>query len=273
MAIVTSQQLKEYYHKYESIDVTFTKEINQSLGLVKDQIIFKYKGGQRPCIIYAASLTGARVVVAISDEMMRIVRRENLVSLRFSFHRENKVEPLSFQVQSRITGLTQYDAEKQLYFAQLTYTQHPPDDLIEILGGLLEANINAARRAEERIIITADSIRKLSLESKSAILVIDGVPRNSILRDVSFGGAKVIVMGNPKFLMGKEVTLKITPVTGKAIAIRGKVVRFEPVEGRRELAAIAMQYVKDAVPFEYKMIINEYLKHKPKYIPPAAEDE
>lgn len=267
MAIVTSQQIHQYYEKYGKIDVTFTKEINDSLGLVRNQIYLKYKGGQRPCIIYSSSLLGAKVVVALTDELIKTLREDNLVSLRFCFKKGDKDDVFSFFVQSRIAGLTQYDKERHLHFAQLKFTQRPPDDLIEILGSLLEANINAARRAEDRITINEESLRRMGLASKSAIIIVQGIPRNGILRDISFGGAKVILMGNPKFLIDKPANLRLALNNGKAILVKGKILRFEPVEGRKDLAAVAVQYNEGGVPFEYKMIINDYLKYAGRLSP------
>ena len=261
MAIVTSQQIKEYYNKYGRIDVTFTKEINDSLRLVRNQIYLKFKGGQRPCIIYSSSLVGAKIVVALTDELIRSLQNDNLVSLRFCFLKEDQSDIFSFFIQSRVSGMTQYDKERNLYFVQLTFTQRPPDDLIEILGNLLEANINAARRSEERIVINQESLRRLGLASKSVPIQIDRIPRNGILRDISFGGLKVIIMGNPKFLINKKAVVRLSLAKGKNLLLRGEIIRYEPVEGRKDLTAIAIKYDKESVTFEYKMIINDYLKY------------
>lgn len=261
MAIVTSQQIKEYYEKYGRIDVTFTKDINDSLRLVRNQIYLKFKGGQRPCIIYSSSLIEAKIVVALTDPLIKSLQQDNLVSLRFCFLKEDRSDIFSFFVQSRISGMTQYDKERNLFFVQLTFTQKPPDDLIETLGNLLEANINAARRSEERIIINQESLRRLGLSSKSVPIKIEGIPRNGILRDISFSGLKIIIMGNPKFLINKKAAVRLTLTSGKILLLQGEIIRFEPVEGRKDLAALAVKYDEQSMTFEYKMIINDYLKY------------
>jgi len=261
MAIVTSQQIKEYYEKYGRIDVTFTKDINDSLRLVRNQIYLKFKGGQRPCIIYSSSLIEAKIVVALTDPLIKSLQQDNLVSLRFCFLKEDRSDIFSFFVQSRISGMTQYDKERNLFFVQLTFTQKPPDDLIETLGNLLEANINAARRSEERIIINQESLRRLGLSSKSVPIKIEGIPRNGILRDISFSGLKIIIMGNPKFLINKKAAVRLTLTSGKILLLQGEIIRFEPVEGRKDLAALAVKYDEQSMTCEYKMIINDYLKY------------
>ena len=267
MAIVTSQQIHEYYNKYGTVDVTFTKEINDSLRLARNQIYLKFHGGQRSCIIYSSSMTEAKVVVALTDDQIQSIQKDSLSSLRFCFLKEDRTDIFSFFVQSRISGLTQYDRERNLHFAQLTFTQRPPDDLIEILGSLLEANINAARRSEERIVINPETIRYMGLASKSAVILIDRIPRNGILRDVSFGGLKIIIMGNPKYLLKKMAAIKISLSSGKFLVVQGEIIRFEPVEGRKDLAALAIKYDPKKLSFDYKMMINDYLKRRDRTKP------
>jgi len=273
MAIVTSQQIREYYEKYGKIDVTFTKEINESLRVARNQIYLKFKGGQRPCIIYSSSLTEAKVIVALTPELIQALKNDNLVSLRYCFLKEDRSDIFSFFVQSRLSGLTQYDKERDLHFAQLTFTQRPPDDLIEILGGFLEANINASKRGEERIVVNTESVRRLGLAGKNVVIQIDRIPRNGILRDLSFGGLKVIVMGNPKFLMNKSAVIRLSLHSGKYLIARGEIIRFEPVEGRKDLAALAVKYDPDTVSLEYKMMINDYLKYIGRAKPERSEHE
>ncbi|MCK5736222.1 MAG: PilZ domain-containing protein [Spirochaetaceae bacterium] len=261
MAIVTSQQINEYYDKYSQIDVTFTKEINDSLRIVRNQIYLKFKGGQRSCIIYSSSLVEAKVVVALTDPLVKSLQHDNLVALRFCFYKEDHSDIFNFFVQSRVSGMTQYDKERNLYFVQLTFTQRPPADLIEALGNLLEANINAARRGEERIVINQESLRKLGFASKSVPIQIEGIPRNGILRDISFGGLKIIIMGNPKFLINKTAVIRLTMTAGESLTLKGVIIRFEAVEGRKDLAALAIKYDTESITFEYKMLINDYMKY------------
>ncbi len=261
MAIVTSRQLTEYYNKYGKIDVTFTKEINDSLRVARNQIYLKFKDGQRPCILYSSSMMEAKIVVALNEDLIKKVKDDNLVSLRFCFYKEDRSDIFSFFVQGRITGLTLYNKENNLHFAQISFTHKPPDDMIEIMGSLLEANINAARRAEERIVVNNESLRRLGIASKNAVLLIDRIPRNGIIRDLSFGGIKIIIMGNPKFLIGKLAIINFSLSSGKSLNVVGEIVRFESVEGRKDLAALAIKYIPEKVPFEYKLLINEYLRY------------
>ncbi len=262
MSLITSQQINKYYDLYKNVDVTFTKEVIRVTGLISQQTFIKCIGEQWPCIIYSSSLLGAKIIVNVKDSLFEKIRKaNNVISLRFSFHLADKADPLTFFVAAKVNGTAPYGKENSgLSYLNLSYTQRPPDDLIEILGSLLEANINSKKRKDERILITKDSIRKMGLAAKDSYIYIQQVPRKCILRDLSFSGAKVIVMGVAKFLVDKPAVLRIELEEPRiALDIKGKIVRFEAVEGRKDLAALAVQFDEQAVPMEYKIRLNEYL--------------
>lgn len=276
MSITTSSQITRYYENYKEVDVTFTKEVIRASLLNTKQIFLKLLGYQWPCIIYSSSLSGAKIITNITPTLKKALNEnKSAISLRFSFLQRDKRDPISFFVPCKITGFTPYQQGKNnLHFVNLTYTQRPPDDLIEILGRLIDANSAAHQRRDERIIITSDSMRGLGLGSKGAALIIDGVPRKCIVRDVSFGGSKVILVGVAKFLVNKKVTLRLAfRDPDEALDITGTIIRFEPVEGRSDLAAFALQYDQENTPMRYKMRLNNYLKNAAKHkpVPPAAQ--
>jgi hypothetical protein len=266
MALLTNQQLNRYFENFFETEVTFTKEVIRATGLLPKKVMFKCLGYQWPCIIYSTSMKGAKIIANITTDSHEIIRKaNNLVSLRFVFSQSDSAEPISFFVSARVAGYNPYNKEKpNLNFISLEYTQRPPDDLIGILGDLLEAASNSTKRKEERITIDANSMKKMGLKSKSTQVLIDNIPRTCIVRDLSFSGAKVIVPGVAKFLLEKEAELHLSSVERKEIVIKGKTIRHEPVEGRKDLAALAIKFHEDSVPMEYKMLINEYLKQKRK---------
>jgi hypothetical protein len=261
MALVTSQQLNKYYDLFKAIDVTFTKEVIQATGLKSQHIYLKCLGDQWPCVIYSSSLIGAKIIANTKSKLFEKIRAANsLVQLRFSFAQEDKTDPLTFFVSGKVTGYTPYSKENQdLSFINISYTQRPPDDLILVLGKLLEANINSKKRKEERIDINEDSLTKLGLFSRNAMLYIQKVPRVCILRDLSFSGAKLIIQGVAKFLVDKEAELHIELEDKLSVTIKGKIIRFESVVGRKDIAAVAMLFDEANLPMQYKMKINEYL--------------
>ncbi len=261
MGYATSQQLTRYYELYQNIDVTFTKEVIKATGLIAQQVYIKALGGQWPCVINSTSLSGAKIIAGIKSGIYEKIQQGNTsVSLRFSFIEPDKSEPLTFFVAAKVLGVNQYAGSPELVIISLSYTQRAPDNLIEKLGALLEANINSSKRREERIMITPESMRKLGILQKETIVFIQGVPRRCILRDLSFSGAKVIMVGLAQFLKDKEVVVRIDIDDPRmALGIKGKIVRTEDVEGRKDLVALAIQYHEGEISMAYKMHINNYL--------------
>lgn len=275
MGYATSQQLARYHQLYQNIEVTFSKEVIRTTGLIPQQVFLKSLGGQWPCVINSTSLVGAKIIAGIKSGVYeKIQQGVASVSLRFSFLNMEKNEPFSFFVASKVTGMTQYAGSPDLILINLAFTQRAPDDLIERLGTLLEANVNSTKRREERILITPDSLRKLGIAQKETIVFIQGIPRRCILRDVSFSGAKVIMVGIAAFLDQKEVVLRIDFEDPRnAVGIKGKIVRTEDVEGRRDLVALAIRYEEGEVPMAYKMHINTFISQLRKNADDDRDDE
>jgi hypothetical protein len=261
MALVTSQKISTFYEQFKSIDVTFTKEIIQVIGLVVQQVYLKCVGDFWPCVIYSTSFQGAKVVVNIKSGLVqKLQQANNSVSLRFCFKNPNADGHVTFFTSARSMGYSPYGGSKDVALFTLQFTQRPPDDLIEIIGRVLDANINSAKRKDERVLLTADSIRRLKLLSKETAVFIQGVPRRCILRDLSFSGAKIIMMGVAKFLVNREAALRFDfDDPRESFLLRGSFIRAEAVEGRKELIALAVQFNETLTPMGYKIRINDFL--------------
>ncbi len=263
MSIVTSQQITKYFDLFKDVEVTFNKSVIKATGLQTKSVFLKCLGDHWPCIIYSSSMMGAKVITSLRASHFETLKKaNNLVNLRFSFKQSEKEDPISFFVSAKAVSFTPYNKENpDVYFISLTYTQRPPDDLIEILGKLLEANVDAKKRKDKRIIINPDTIRKLGLQSKTGYIFIESVPRKCILRDLSYSGAKVLLLGIAKFLVNKPATLKIWFDDKKdPVTLEGTIVRYEEVEGRKDIAAVAMHFNEEKVPMEYKIRLSDYLK-------------
>jgi hypothetical protein len=145
-------------------------------------------------------------------------------------------------------------------FVSLTYTQKPPNDLIEIVGTLLETNSNSARRKEQRIIIDDVSLRKLGMKNRNVLLKFSDFVRNGILRDISFAGAKVIVAATAAQLADATIELEIfIGDSEKPVSVPGKVVRSEALIGREDIASVALHFIEERVPLEIKTAISLFL--------------
>jgi hypothetical protein len=259
--MITSQKITNYYDRFKDLEVTFTKEIIQVTGLISQEVYLKCGSDFWPCIIYSASFQNAKIVANIKTNLLkRLEEANNAASIRFCFKDQESVNSMAFFVNVRVIGYSPYGNSEDVSLFTLQFTQRPPDKLIEIMGRLFDANFNFAKRREDRIVINTDSQRKLHVLAKESAVFIEGVPRNCILRDVSFSGSKLIMVGVAKFLVDKNVSLRVDfDEPRESFLIKGKFVRSEMVEGRKDLVALAVKFDEKAVPMGYKIRINEYL--------------
>lgn len=262
MAVITAQMLNNYYAEFQHQEVTFTKDVIVSLGLMTKQVFVKFNGGQLPCLIYSSSMKGAKILVNLDKAIIAILKEQNnQLQVRYSFNNPDKPsDPITFFIQSKINGLNLFKKETGLYLVSVEYSQRPPDDLIQILGTMLEASLVSKKRKDERIILTPDSMRKLGIDSKNAALVINNIPRNGIIRDLSFAGMKVIILGNAKFLLDKGFNLAIKMKDGKVLQLSGTIKRFEAVEGRKDICALGLIYDEKSIPMQYTLALNGYFQ-------------
>ena len=263
MGLITSQKITTFYEKYKAIDVTFSKEIIQVTGLVTQQVHLKCGGDFWPCVLYSSSFQGAKLVANIQSGLIKKLQTtNNSISLRFCFKSSDREAPVTFFVAARVAGYSPYGGSEEVALFNLQYTQRPPDDLIEIMGRVLDANVNSAKRKDERINLTPETIRKMRIIAKEAAVFIQGVPRRCMLRDVSFSGAKIIMVGVAKFLVNREAGLRIDfEDPRESFLIKGMFIRSETVEGRKDLIALAVEF-NDPVPMGYKVRLNEYFGAK-----------
>lgn len=274
MEFATREQLNRYYDLYKDVDVTFSKDVMQALCFNARQVCVRSAGGQCSCVMNSVSMVGAKVILSRKSSLLESIQVEGAsVSIRFSFFESDARDAVSFFVTARVLGVEDYAQSTELVVLSVAYTQRIPDTLIERLGLLVEANISSKKRKSERIAVNKESMRRIGLMRAETIVFIQAIPRRCVLRDVSFGGAKFIMMGVAPFLKGKETVLKLDfeePST--SMSIRGHVVRADQVEGRKDLVAVAMEYDFDVVPVAYRMCLNRYASDRCRRFPGTDED-
>jgi len=263
MSLVTGQQISRYYDQYSQTDVTFTRDVIRTTLLYPKQIYLKCLGYQWPCILYSSSMQGAKIITNVRNSFKQIVAKaNNMVSLRYSFIQRDKPDPISFFVNARVMEYSPYDADKpELSFLTLNFTNRPSDELILKLGVLLDAHSASMNRKEERIPLNPEVIKTLKISAKDTQVMIDHIPRKCILRDLSFSGARVIIMGVPKFILNKPAVLKLAfNDPNEKVDLQGKVIRFEAIEGRQDVGAFVIQFTEEEIPVEYKLRLSSYFK-------------
>lgn len=268
MALVTTQQLQDYYDRYRDTEITFSKDITRILKVDPRQIYVKCNGNQWPCIINSTSLMACRIILGVKGGAYAMLSQKETgpVSVRFCFS-DSDNQMISFFVNGRVSDIKPYMNSAELSIITISFTQRPPDDLIERLGTLLDANANAMRRKDERIILNADVKRKLGLTKEEALVQIQGVPRHCIIRDLSFGGVKVIMMGIQKYVENQQALLQMRfEEPPEVIQVGGVVVASSPVEGRKDILIASIKFGDKTVPIAYKIRINNYLVNLRKHV-------
>jgi hypothetical protein len=140
----------------------------------------------------------------------------------------------------------------------LQFSQHPPDDLIEIVGRILEANVNCSKRKDERIAINAETLRKIRFSNKEVGVTIENVPRRCLLRDISFTGARLVMLGIAKFLIDKRIAIKFDFLEpNESYSIEGKIVDAEKVADRDDMI-VANVFYSEPAPMDYKIRLSDY---------------
>ncbi len=265
-SITTNQKINEYYNKYREHEIMFTKNIIRFLRLDPRQIYVKCAGSQWPCIINSTSFQQSKIIIGTNGGAFQQITKKDAppVNLRYCFIEPDN-QPLIFFVTCRVTDVTPYMNSKDLAIVTLSFTQRPSDDLIYKIGSLIDANEGFIYRKEERIILNEDSKRLLGINKKESIVYIQSVPRHCILWNLSFSGAKIIVLGIPEFLKNKDCIIKfLFTEPNEIVGVKGTIVSVTPVESRKELVEAGIKFDENQVPLAYKIRINGYLSNRRK---------
>ncbi|MDR1636162.1 MAG: pilus assembly protein PilZ [Treponema sp.] len=260
MGVLTSQKIATFYERFREIDVTYTKEIIQVTGLQSKQVYLKCVSDVWPCVIYSSSFQGAKIAVNIKSGLIaKLQQANNMVSIRFCFKDPGGGEQVTFFVSARSTGYAPYGGSQDVALFTVQFTQRPPDDLIEIMGRLLDANFNSTKRRDDWIVLNTENIRKLNLLSGEAAVFIQGVPRRCIVRDISFFGVKIVMMGLIKFLLDKEVSIRLDfNEPRQSYLVKGRFAKAENVESRKDLLVLHLVFDEAVIPMAYRIRLNDY---------------
>ncbi len=261
MSVTTSHHISRYYDYYRDKEIVFTKANLKSLRIDPRQIYLKSNGGQWPCIINSSSLQIAKVIIGTSSGIYATIQknRNAPISIRYCFFDQNN-EPIQFSVNCNVLEIKPFQGSNELSMLTLTFTQRPPDDLIIRIGEFIEVNENFQNRKEERIAINDNSLRLLGIPKEESYIFIAGVPRKCILKDLSFGGAKAMLVGIPKFLENKSVDLRLFFMdTNEKISLQGVIKNSDFLPGRKDISIVHIEFIADEIPMTYKFHINSYI--------------
>ncbi len=258
MQNLTSQHLARLYDEFADTEVTFNGQVILESGLATSDVRLTVGSRHLDCVLYACSMKGARVIVEMRQEESDLLARgAHAVSLHLTFREKDEKTPVSFFVAARIENLSEHNPQKpHLRFATLQFTQKPSDILVGLLGSMLEIKSNALRRRDQRVVVTPDVMKRIGLESRESCVAIDGTSRRCMLRDLSFGGAKVLLSTSGLPPSPQRALLKLQRCEEPDdTVLDGSIVRVEDVQGHEDLVALSIKYSSDP-PISYKQKIN-----------------
>ncbi|GMO59749.1 MAG: PilZ domain-containing protein [Termitinemataceae bacterium] len=260
MGSLPKQKIDAYYTQFKSIPVTFTKEIILVTGLQPKEVSIKCASDFFPCVIYSTNFEEAKVVANIKSGIVdKLKDTNNSASIKFSFVIPATSEHVAFLVPVHVGASMPYNNSPDMSTFTMQFSQRPPDDLIEIVGRIVEANLNATKRKDELVTISPESLRKLKFKKKDIEITVQGVPRRCILRDISFSGAHLIVLGVSKLLLDKAGSINFEfSDPEEAYEIKGKYVTATPVAERKDMVVLDLRY-DGPTPLTYKVRLNDYI--------------
>lgn len=261
MNITTNHQSSRYYDFYRDTEIVFTKANLKALRIDPRQIYVKCNGGQWPCIINSSSMQMAKILIGTSSGLYADVNKNRTIpiSIRYCFFDQNN-EPIQFFVNCTVVDIKSYKGSNELAMITLSFTTRPPEELILRIGEFIEVNDNFAKRKEERVILNTNSLRELGIPKEESLIFIAGVPRKCIIKDISFGGARIMVVGIPKFLQDKVIELRISFIdTNENVSLKGIVKSADFLPGRKDISVIHVEFIVDEIPMAYKFHINRYI--------------
>jgi len=276
MAHLTKHQLTLFFDKHKAIDITFNKHIITTTRLIPSEISIKLGAKSYSCILNSSSMIEARIIIQVNQLFFEELNQNNKwVSLHFSFGRSDKHYPLTFFIKSKVDSFSPFNSTKpNLYLLNLIYSQRPPDDLIEILGTIIEMNSNARQRKNDRIDMSTENLVNLGMKSPNSILVIGNEKKSCIIRDISFFGAKAISTGQPDFFQDKEVKIVIpfAREPGNCI-IDGQIIRCEPIKANDSFVLLGIHYHEERVALTYIKALKVFFDKKDKAAAQQQEEQ
>jgi hypothetical protein len=262
MANLSAHLINKFYTDYSSREIAFNKSVIRITGLEPQKVFLKIKGEQWSCVIYSCSMKSAKVIANMDAQSFEAINKsKNNINLRLSFLPPEHKNSIVFFIPSHVDGYRNFNSKNaNTHLLSLSFTQKPPDDLIEILGKLILEKDNFEKRKDVRISLDGKIIWDFGLSSNRSVVIIDNIKRPAIIKNLSASGALIIMSCHPKFIMNKKAEIILPLIKNNLkLTIEGEIVRNENIEGRKDIFGIGINFDFEKIPMEYKQLINNYL--------------
>ena len=261
MGILPRSKLNDYYEQFKSLAVVFSKEIIGVTGLATKMVNLKCFSDFFPCVIYSTSFECAKVVANRKSGILeKLEISNNVISLRFCFKLPSSGEQVAFLVPARVSSSEAYNGSSEMSLFTLQFSQRPPDDLIEIMGRILEANYFYSKYKINLFPVNPDVIRKMRLANKDiAVVQSDGQNCACILRQIGFGAAHLVAKGIPQSILDKSLTLRFDfEEPQESVLVEGICAQFDYASNQPDIAVVVIAF-GSAVPMSYKVRLSDYV--------------
>lgn len=262
MSHLPSHVLNKFYNEYGEREIAFNQSIIKYTGLEPKKIFLKIGGEYWHCVLYSCSMKSAKVIVNFDQKAFELLKKyKNMVHIRLSFLPDEYKNSIVFFVQGYVRGYKNFSENpKNLYLLTVDFYHRPPDDLIEILGSIIKEWEEFEKREDIRIPLEKKSLEYFGFSSNKSFCEIDMIKRPCIIKNISAGGALIILSCIPKFIMNKNIKLFFFFKDKRQILIlEGNIIRYEEIQGRKDIYAIGIKFLKEKIPIEYKKLINSFL--------------
>lgn len=254
MGVLGAAALQKVYERYQRTEVAYSAQVADVVGLAAAQCSLKFKGLELPCRLHAASFTEAKILITLPEQKLGALKDESaqaLLRLVFRVDAAGRKEPVQLAGPVAITQVRRGPEGVLILLLTQTFSHRPSDTFLEAQSTFLEMQAEIGRRREDRIPLNEQTLGILGLPEAQTLVHVDQVPRKCLIRELSFGGARVVLTGLAQFLNDKPALLELHfPETGK-LCPEGRVVRAEALGDHKGLAVLGLRFDEEKIPVAY----------------------
>ncbi|GMO26411.1 MAG: hypothetical protein LBG79_09150 [Spirochaetaceae bacterium] len=260
MASLPSAKINELYTQFKSDAVTFTKEVIAVTGLLPGMVSLKCASMFFPCVIYSSSFEMAKVVANNKSGIIEKQKQPgSALSIRFTFCLRETGEQVVFLVPVRFSSMAPYSGSQEMSILNLQFSQRPPDDLIEILGHVHEANYYSSTQSEKLFPMTPEAFRKMRFLNKEVVFSIGETNLGSLPRELGFKQGRFILKDTPKSILEKPFLIKFNfDNPHETNVLECTVLKHEFAVDHPEISIVTLAF-KEPVLLAFKLRLAEYV--------------
>jgi hypothetical protein len=263
MTVLGTNVLQGLYQEYLTTELTYTKDVAAGLGLLPNESTVKIQGLLFPCVVHSASFQSAKFLLRLKPEQWKVIQFGSKIAtltLVLLDSRRGKKELYQFNGSLQVLQKHTTPEGDFVFLAAVQFSHRPHEVFLQSHGSYLNLKKEAHQRQSDRILLTPENMGILELASLNTTVIIDKIERKCLLREVSYGGARVILTGVGQLLNDKPFDLTFPHLVLGNLAITGKITRAENMESHRGLAHVALSYSPGEVPVNYLGTLQKAFK-------------